>query len=133
MNALGKIIRLSKFDDPRGNLTVAEGTAGVPFTIARAYWVTDVPGGESRGGHAHRQCREFIVATNGSFDVTLDDGHRRETYHLNRPWDGLLVETGLWRTLENFSSGSVCLVLASEHFQEEDYIRDYDEFKKIYG
>ena len=133
MDSLGTIISLPKHADPRGNLTVAEGMTNVPFHIARAYWVTDVPGGENRGGHAHRHCREFIVAANGSFSVTLDNGHRRETFLRNHPWEGLLVETGLWRTLEDFSSGSICLVLASDTFLEEDYIRDYDEFQKIYG
>ncbi|MBO6012659.1 MAG: WxcM-like domain-containing protein [Bacteroidales bacterium] len=130
----GRIIDLSKHIDPRGNLTVAEGTADVPFEIARSYWVYDVPGGESRGGHAHRKCLEFIVAVSGSFYVTLDDGNGRvETFSLNHPWQGLLVETGVWRTLDDFSSGAVCLVLASEKFEEEDYIREYDEFKKVYG
>lgn len=130
---LGQEILLDKFEDPRGNLTVAEGLTGIPFPIARAYWVTDVPGGESRGGHAHRQCREFIVAVSGSFCVTLDNGRNRRTYHLKRPWQGLLVETGVWRTLEDFSSGAVCLVLASLPFDESDYIREYDDFQKIYG
>ena len=133
MTPLGTIIPLPKFDDPRGNLTVAEGGDLFPFEIARAYWVTDVPSGEYRGGHAHKQCLEFIVATSGSFDVTLDNGTERKTFHLNHPWEGLLVETGVWRTLEDFSSGAVCMVLASQHFEEDDYIRDYDEFKKIYG
>jgi hypothetical protein len=130
---LGKVIQLPKYVDPRGNLTVTEELENVPFRIARAYWVTDIPGGEYRGGHAHRECQEFIVALSGSFDVTLDDGTCREVYHLNRPWEGLLVGTGLWRTLEEFSSGAVCMVLASQRFREEDYIREYDEFKKIYG
>ncbi len=128
MNPLGTIIPLPKHDDPRGNLTVAEGGTHIPFEIARAYWLTDVPGGECRGGHAHRKCRSFIVAANGSFDVTLDNGERRETYHLNHPWEGLLVETGLWRTLDDFSSGAVCMVLASEPYEEEDYIREYEDF-----
>ena len=129
----GQLISLPKFDDPRGNLTVADLPGVMPFPIARAYWVTDVPGGESRGAHAHRKCREFIVAVSGSFCVTLDNGERRETFLLKRPWEGLLVETGVWRTLEDFSSGAVCLVLASEDFDEADYIRSYDDFKKIYG
>ena len=101
------LIELDKIIDPRGNLTVAQGHDKVPFDIRRAYWVYDVPGGESRGGHAHKQCREFIVAVSGSFSVTLDNGHERRTYLLNRPWQGLLVGTGVWRTLDDFSSGAV--------------------------
>lgn len=125
---LGRIIALPKYDDPRGNLTVADGQGGIPFPIARTYWITDVPGGESRGAHAHRQCREILVAVSGSFCITLDNGERRETYHLKRPWEALLVETGVWRTLEDFSSGAVCLVLASLPFDEDDYIRQYDDY-----
>lgn len=130
---LGEIIQLPKHVDPRGNLTVAEGLTDIPFEVARTYWVTDVPGGESRGGHAHKKCREFIVALSGSFDVTLDNGQCKQTFHLNHPWEGLLVNTGLWRTLDDFSSGAVCMVLASDKFCEEDYIRQYDTFKEIYG
>lgn len=125
-----RIIDLPKIADPRGNLTVAEGMKDVPFGVARVYWVYDVPGGESRGGHAHKHCREFIVAVSGSFTVTLDDGKERNTVLLNHPYQGLLVETGVWRTLEDHSSGAVCLVLASDPFCEEDYIRDYGEFLK---
>lgn len=124
----GHIIDLPKIIDPRGNLTVAEQMKNVPFEVRRVYWTYDVPGGESRGGHAHKQCVEFIVAVSGSFTVTLDNGERRESFHLNHPWQGLLVETGVWRTLEDFSSGAVCLVLASELFEEDDYIREYDEY-----
>ncbi|MBR0037314.1 MAG: WxcM-like domain-containing protein [Bacteroidales bacterium] len=130
----GRIIELSRYFDPRGNLTVAEGASDIPFDIARTYWVYDVPGGESRGGHAHKRCLEFLVAVSGSFFVTLDDGKGRvETFCLNHPWEGLLIETGVWRTLDDFSSGAVCMVLASEKFEEEDYIREYDEFKAVYG
>ena len=125
---IGHFIELKKITDPRGNLTVAQGLEDVPFEIRRAYWVYDVPGGECRGGHAHRRCRTLLVALSGSFHVTLDNGQRRETYLLNHPWQGLIVETGVWRTLDDFSSGAVCLSLASEPFEEEDYIRDYDEF-----
>jgi len=125
---LGRIINLPKIFDPRGNLTVAEGGKNIPFDIARTYWVYDVPGGESRGGHAHKQCKEFIVAVSGSFTVTLDNGTEKKPYHLNHPWQGLLVDTGIWRTLDDFSSGAVCLVIASEPFAEEDYIREYDEY-----
>lgn len=129
-NREGRIINLPKITDPRGNLTVAEGMKDVPFSVARVYWVYDVPAGESRGGHAHRRCREFIVAVSGSFTVTLDDGRKRDTVLLNHPYQGLLVETGVWRTLDDYSSGAVCLVLASDPFCEEDYIRDYDDFKR---
>ena len=122
------ITNLPKINDLRGNLTFAEYSTGLPFEVNRAYWVYDVPGGESRGGHSHKRCKEFIIAASGSFDVTLDNGEIKKTFHLNKPWQGLLVETGIWRTLENFSSGAVCLVLASEKFKEEDYIRDYNEF-----
>lgn len=97
------------------------------------YWVYDVPGGESRGGHAHKHCREFIIAVSGSFQVTLDNGRKRTTYHLNHPYQGLLVNTGVWRTLDDFSSGAVCLVLASDPFEEEDYIRDYGDYLKYMG
>ena len=126
---IGKIIDLPKIVDPRGNLTVAEQMGNVPFEVKRVYWTYDVPGGESRGGHAHKQCVEFIIAVSGSFTVTLDDGKgHHEDHHLNHPWQVLLVSTGIWRTLEDFSSGAVCLVLASELFDEADYIYEYDEF-----
>lgn len=92
------------------------------------YWVYDVPSGENRGGHAHKKCREFIIAVSGSFTVTLDNGHNSKTYLLNHPYQGLLVETGTWRTLNDFSSGSVCLVLASDFFEESDYIREYEDY-----
>jgi hypothetical protein len=125
-----KIIELPKISDPRGNLTVAEGLDMVPFDIKRAYWVYDVPGGESRGGHAHKRLRQCVIALSGSFHVTLDNGRERETILLNHPWQGLIIETNTWRTLDDFSSGAVCLVLASEHYEAEDYIEDYDEFIK---
>ena len=107
---------------------MAEQLKDVPFEIRRAYWVYDVPGGESRGGHAHKRLRQLVIALSGSFHVTLDNGHERETILLNHPWQGLIIETGIWRTLDDFSSGAVCLVLASEVFEEDDYIYDYDEF-----
>lgn len=119
---------LPKIIDPRGNLTVAESMKDMPFDIKRVYWVYDVPGGECRGGHAHKECKEFIIAVSGSFHVTLDDGNNKNTYLLNHPYQGLFVETGIWRTLDDFSSGAVCLVLASDLYDEGDYIRDYDEF-----
>lgn len=120
---------LPKIFDPRGNLTVAEGDS-LPFAIRRVYWVYDVPGGEHRGGHAHKHCREFIVAVSGAFTVTLDNGKERVPFLLNHPYQGLLVETDVWRTLDDFSSGAVCLVLAEDPFSEDDYIRDYDEYMK---
>ena len=133
MKTLGRIIDLPKITDPRGNLTVAEQLKDVPFDIKRAYWVYDVPGGESRGGHAHKRLRQLVVALSGSFHVTLDDGEHRQTYLLTHPWQALLIETGTWRTLDDFSSGAVCLVLASEVFDEEDYIYDYDDFLTYIG
>lgn len=128
MYMIGRIIDLPKICDPRGNLTVADGIRSIPFNVKRVYWTYDIPSGESRGGHAHRDCEELIVAASGSFDVTLDDGHERHTFHLNHPYQGLYVDKMIWRTLDDFSSGALCLVLASELFEEEDYIRDYDTF-----
>lgn len=125
---MNKIIDLPKIIDPRGNLTVAEQLKNVPFEIKRVYWVYDVPGGECRGGHSHKECKEFIIAVSGSFTVTLDDGKNKHTYLLNHPYQGLFVDTDTWRTLDDFSSGAVCLVLASELYEEEDYIRDYEDF-----
>lgn len=125
-----KIIEITKIEDRRGNLSVVEEFKDIPFKIARAYWVYDVPGGESRGGHAHKRLKQFVIALSGSFTVTLDDGTERRAFHLNHPYQGLLIETGVWRTLDDFSSGAVCLVLASELYKEEDYIRDYDNFLK---
>lgn len=125
-----KIIELPKITDPRGNLTVTESMKNVPFDIKRVYWVYDVPGGECRGGHAHKNLYQFVVALSGSFTVTLDNGTDKETYLLNHPWQGLLIEPGTWRTLDDFSSGAVCMVLASELYEEEDYIREYDDYLK---
>jgi len=123
-----EIIELPKITDPRGNLTVAEQMKNVPFDIKRVYWTYDVPGGESRGGHAHKHLYQLVVAMGGSFNVTLDNGEERKTILLNHPWQGLLIKPNTWRTLEDFSSGAVCLVLASEPFDLEDYIYEYDEF-----
>lgn len=126
---IGKLIDLPKHVDPRGNLTVAEQMKNVPFDIARVYWTYDIPSGEWRGGHAHRTCKEVIIAVSGSFDVVLDNGlGNKEVHHMNHPYQGLYVGTNVWRTLEDFSSGAVCLVLASELFDEQEYIYDYDEF-----
>lgn len=118
-------------DPTRGNLTVVEQLNEVPFEVKRVYWTYDVPSGESRGGHAHKQLKQLIVAMSGSFTVNLDDGKgNHEAYHLNHPWEGLLVDTEVWRTLDDFSTGAVCVVLASELYEPEDYIYDYDEFVK---
>ena len=123
-----QIINLPKIADPRGNLSIIEQFKQIPFEIKRTYWIYDVPGGCDRGGHAYKENQEFIVALSGAFDVVLDDGKEKKTFLLNHPWEGLLIYPGIWRTLEYFSSGAVCLVLASELFDEADYIRDYDDF-----
>ena len=125
---IGKIIDLPKIVDPRGNLTVAEQMGNVPFEVKRVYWTYDVPGGECRGGHAHKKLKQVLVALSGSFHVTLDNGTERKTVLLNHPYQGLVIDTDTWRTLDDFSSGAVCMVLASEFYDEEDYIYDYDEF-----
>lgn len=129
----GKIIYLHKIIDPRGNLTFVEECRDLPFNVSRVYWVYDVPAGESRGGHSHKHCKELLVAISGSFTVLLDDGKTRDKILLNHPYQGLIIENGVWRTLEDFSSGAVCLVLASDYFEEEDYIREYDEFLNYQG
>jgi len=126
-----KIIDLPKITDERGNLTFVEGNKHIPFEIKRIYYLYDVPGGESRGGHAHKSLQQFIIAASGSFDVILDDGLERKRFHLNRSYYGLYVPFMVWRELNNFSSGSVCLVVASEYYDENDYIREYETFKKI--
>lgn len=130
MAEIGRIIQLKKITDPRGNLTVAEQFKDLPFSIKRAYWVYDVPAGESRGGHAHKNLYQFLVAVSGSFTVTLDNGSERKQFLLNHPWEGLLIGPNTWRTLDDFSSGAVCLCLASEEYDEDDYIREYDDFIK---
>lgn len=114
--------------DRKGNISVVENGRDVPFNVKRAYYLYDVPGGESRGGHAHKELRQLIIAASGSFTVTLDDGHVKRTFTLNRPYQGLYVVPGIWRTLDDFSSGAVCMVLASEKYDEADYIRDYEKF-----
>lgn len=122
------MIELDRHHHEKGNITVVENSRTIPFDVRRVYYLYDVPGGESRGGHAHRALRQLIVSAGGSFDVTLDDGSVKRTFTLNRPYQGLLVVPGIWRELNNFSSGSVCLVLASHEYDESDYIRSYDEF-----
>ena len=128
-----RIIELPKVVDQRGNLTFIEGGRHIPFDPKRVYYLYDVPGGAARGGHAHRNLEQFIVAASGSFSVITDDGTTRQTFYLNRSYYGLYVPTMIWREIDNFSSGSVCLVLASQLYEEKDYIRDYDEFKRIAG
>jgi len=123
-----KVILLPKIADPRGNLTFIEGERHVPFAIQRVYYLYDVPGGAERGGHAHKDLHQLIVAMSGSFDVVLDDGGERKRFHLNRSYSGLYVAPMIWRAIDNFSSGSVCMVLASARFDEDDYFREYGEF-----
>ena len=126
--SLGKIIELPRITDPRGNLTVAEANKNIPFDIKRVYWLYDVPGGECRGGHAHKQIKEILISVSGSFHVTLDNGKEKQTFLLNHPYQGLLIDTKTWRTLDDFSSGAVCVVLASDFYDENDYIYDYNDF-----
>lgn len=125
-----RIINLPKISDYRGNLTFIEEKKHIPFPIKRVYYLYDVPGGETRGGHAHKELRQFIIALSGSFDVLLDDGYEKKTFTLNLPNYGLYVPKMIWRELINFSSGAVCLTLASKPYDESDYYRDYEEFRK---
>jgi dTDP-4-dehydrorhamnose 3,5-epimerase-like enzyme len=123
-----RILELPKIHEPRGNLTFVEGGRHVPFEIARVYYLYDVPGGAERGGHAHKDLHQLIIAMSGSFDVVLNDGRDERRIHLNRSYQGLYVCPMIWRELTNFSSGAVCMVLASERYDENDYYRDYAEF-----
>lgn len=123
------IIDLPKFLDPRGNLSFIESDSQIPFTIARTYWIYDVPGGEVRGAHAYETLQEFIVALSGSFDVVLHDGIKEQRFHLNRSYYGLYVPKMYWRSMENFSTNSVAVVLADKAYDEHEYIRDFNEFK----
>ncbi len=123
-----QIFELPKISDVRGNLTFIEGKNHVPFDIKRVYYLYDVPGGAERGGHAHKGLHQLIVAMSGSFDVVLDDGFAKKRIHLNRSYQGLYVCPMIWRELDNFSSGSVCMVLASNVYEESDYYRDYNQF-----
>ncbi|WP_445714993.1 sugar 3,4-ketoisomerase [Flavobacterium sp.] len=121
------ILTIPKIEDPRGNLSVIEKDV-VPFEIKRVYYLYDVPAGAERGGHSHKKQQEFLIALSGSFDVILNDGKVQKTITLNKPFEGLLIPNGIWRELKNFSSGAVCLVVASDVFDEADYIRDFDDF-----
>jgi len=123
-----QVVSLPRITDPRGSLTFIEAGRPVPFEIRRTYWIYDVPGGETRGGHAYRKLNECFVALSGSFDVVVDDGSERKTISLNRSYLGLLVPSLIWRRLDNFSTNAVCLILASDHYAPEDYIRDYGKF-----
>ena len=126
-----QIINLPKFLDERGNLSFIEEEKHIPFKIARSYWIYDVPGGEVRGGHAYKENQEFIVALSGSFDVILNNGEEKQTFHLNRSYYGLYVPKGWWRSMQNFSTNSLALVVAPIPYQKEDYIYDYEEYKKM--
>ena len=122
------IIQLPKIEDPRGNLSFVEEINNIPFKIKRVYWIYDVPGGQKRGGHAYKTLKEYIISLSGSFDVILDDGVKKKTYSLNRSYYGLYVPEMIWRSLENFSTNAVCLILASDYYNENDYIRNYEDF-----
>jgi hypothetical protein len=124
-----QIVSIPKIEERRGNLSVIENET-VPFVIKRVYYLYDVPTGSERGGHAHKNLQQFLVALSGSFDVVLNNGKEEQVVTLNKPYEGLLINSGIWRELRNFSSGSICLVVASEVYIEEDYIRDFDEFLK---
>ena len=119
---------LPRVNDPRGNLTFIEANRHIPFDIRRVYYLYDVPGGSERGGHAHKELHQLIIAMSGSFDIHLDDGCKKKTIHMNRSYHGLYVCPMIWREIDNFSSGAVCMVLASENYDELDYYRDYNEF-----
>ncbi len=126
-----KFVELPKFCDPRGNLSFAEQNNHIPFEIKRTYWIYDVPGGESRGGHAYISTEESIIAISGGFDVTVDDGNTKKTYTLNRSYYGLYIPKGLWRTMDNFSTNSLALEFASTKYDRKDYVEDYYEYIKL--
>ena len=126
-----RIIELPKYLDSRGNLSFVEQMNHIPFEIKRTYWIYDVPGGEDRGGHAFKQNQEMIIAISGSFNVSVDDGERKKIITLNRSYYGLYIPAGLWRTMENFSTNSLALEFGSQHYDEDDYIREYGEFLKL--
>lgn len=126
---LCRLITFPKIVDPRGNLTFIESERHIPFDIKRVYYLYDVPGGAERGGHAHKKLQQLIIAMSGSFDIVLDDGSVKQRIHLNRSYYGLYIGPMIWREIDNFSSGSVCMVLASEFYEEDDYYRDYNQYK----
>lgn len=125
-----RLIQLPKIEDARGNLTFVEGGNHIPFDIKRVYYLYDVPGAASRAAHGHRDLHQLMIAMSGSFDVTLDDGFEKKTFHLNRSYFGIYIPPMLWRDLDNFSSGSVCMVLASDYYREDDYFRNRDDFMR---
>lgn len=125
-----RLINFPRIADPRGNLTFVESDRHIPFSIRRVYYLYDVPGGAERGGHAHKALQQLILAMSGSFDIHIDDGKAKKTIHMNRSYYGLYLCPMIWRTMDNFSSGAVCMVLASEYYDESDYYRDYDQFIK---
>lgn len=122
------VIQLGKIENDRGNLTVVQSGDTVPFDVKRVFYLYDIPGGEARGAHAHKECHQFLIAASGSFEVALDDGTNKRTVFLNRPFLGVHIPPGIWAAEQEFSSGAVCLVLASEGYDESDYIRNYDDF-----
>lgn len=126
-----EFVNLEKITDPRGNLTFIEGKRHIPFDIERVYYLYDVPSGEMRAGHAHYNLQQLVIGISGSFDILLDNGYERQTVTCNRPFQGILMKSLVWREINNFSSGAVCLVLASMRYEESDYIRNYDEFLKV--
>lgn len=126
-----RIIEIPKIYDPRGSLSVIENSGLLPYDVQRVYYIYDIPAGVVRGGHSHKECKEFLVALSGSFEVVLKDGKEEKMVTLNRPDRGLFITSGIWRELENFSSGSVCLVLSSEKYSEDDYVRDYDTYLNL--
>lgn len=132
---LPRIVKLPRIHDPRGNLTfvqsVGEDCGQIDFDIRRCYWIYDVPAGEERGGHSHHEMSQLLVAVGGSFDVNLSDGFSWRRFTLNRPFEGLLIPPGIWRTLDNFSSGAVCLSIVSTDYNEADYVRDYEEYRRL--
>lgn len=122
------LVSLPKIEDSRGNLTFIESNRHIPFDIKRVYYLYDVPGGAERGAHGHRELQQFMVAMSGSFEITLDDGKKKRKFHLNRSYCGLYIPPMMWRELDSFSSGAVCMVLASDYYREDDYFRDYESF-----
>ncbi len=125
------IIELPKVHFKAGNMSIADGINEVPFKVDRVFWIYDIPAGEARGAHAHRECHQFIIAASGSFEVEADDGTEKKTFYLNRPFYGLHVPPGIWAHEFNFSAGAICLVLTSHPYEENDYIKEYDEFRRI--